>query len=157
MSYEVFCRGEHAYCVPMVATQSDGRRQPEIEADKLREEIKDRGFTFIEADTQIKLTCFATGEDGFEPTAEWSRITQALKERDELEERLPVNRDGNVVLWGDTQFVPVGDKPVAVEFTVEVLGVDSFGNWYSMMSGEKVYLAGCHSTAESCAAHEKGE
>ncbi len=128
------------------------------------------------------------------PTAEWSRIQQALKERDELaaelervkaerdsargqaaqwhelygkkkkklsdleidvdslKSRLPENRDGNVVLWGDTQFVPVGDKPEVVEFTVEVLGVDSFGNWYSMMSGEKVYLAGCHSTAESCRA-----
>ena len=189
MGYEVYCRGEHAYFVPTVKTQSDGRRQPEIEAEKLRKEIQSNGFTFIEADTQIKLTCFATGEDGLEPTAEWSRIQQALKERDELaaelervkaerddarqsadtqcqirymvdeelsslKSRLPVNADGDVVLWGDLQEYTYG-QVARVEIIEKcphpVNGIRD--RWRFEFDNEDYdYADNCHSTAESCRA-----
>ena len=132
----------------------------------------------------------------FQPTAEWSRIQQALKERDELaaelervkaenyqlkgnqrqyerqlsslKSRLPVNADGDVVLWGDEVWFMNPDMcPLDPEALVcEKVESIYHGKGYKEYNGDftitcDTYEAGnldFHSTAESCrAANEKGE
>lgn len=147
-------------------------------------------------DETINLRCFdiRTDEDAggnlipdVEPTAEWSRITQALKERDELaaelervkaenyqlkgnqrqyerqleslKSRLPVNADGDVPDIGDKQWYWY-DYPGSSpeELDIECIR-DNGGGWeFGFTNGAWHFSSYCHSTAESCrAAHEGKE
>lgn len=92
MSYEVLAGEDRAYCLGEDVT-------PDQHAEELNAEIVDfklhpekcngNKVTHYNIDLQIILRCFETGEnDTLEPTAEWSRIQQTLKERDELVEEL---------------------------------------------------------------------
>lgn len=121
-----------------------------------------------------------------QPTAEWSRITQALKERDELaaelervkaeleqtyhvlrnlntvyddlKSRLPVNRDGDVPDIGDDIWEWFKEHECPGKNTLKKLIKDKDGWAYIDMYGIRRRPKDFHSTAESCrAAHEKGE
>jgi len=92
-----------------------------------------------------------------QPTDEWSRIQQALKELEELKSRLPVNADGDVVLWGDTQYCHKHGEFQVTTISDESLhaGCDGF---YLNPFTKRVRIEESYSTAESCrAANEKGE
>lgn len=78
------------------------------------------------------------------------------EELSSLKSRLPVNADGDVVLWGDEQWTMeyqvFGFEFTSIRKTDKGFELREKGghNWWPVES--------CHSTAESCrAANEKGE
>lgn len=90
MSYEVLAGEDRAYCLgdDVTPDQHAEKLNAEIVEFKLHpEKCNGNKVTHYNIDLQIILRCFETGEnDTLEPTAEWSRIQQALNERDEFAE-----------------------------------------------------------------------
>jgi len=77
------------------------------------------------------------------------------EELSSLKSRLPVNADGDVVLWGDEVWATDSTgEPFSIR--VEEIEFDK-GEFWVNAGWRMIKLTDCHSTAESCAANEKGE
>lgn len=80
---------------------------------------------------------------------------RASEELHSIKSRLPVNRDGDVVLNGDTVWIWQLDKPVPIEVS-DIRKSD--GEWVTNEGFIAIVIKYTFSTAESCrAANEKGE
>lgn len=86
-----------------------------------------------------------------------AEFEKARAERDELKaelervkSRLPVNADGDVVLWGDTNFI--FENGIVMDIQADKI-IPYGGDWMiESDDGQTAYLEDCHSTAESCSA-----
>lgn len=73
------------------------------------------------------------------------------KELESLKSRLPVNADGDVVLWGDEQFyIDSTDDSVVNSFVVEEIVREEKRFGFLSMDDVIHLPEDCHSTAESC-------
>lgn len=95
-----------------------------------------------------KEDCYMVSEERLE------EFEKAVTDLESLKSRLPVNADGDVVLWGDEVWW-YGPTPVnPASFVVANISYDEENkSWRFNGGNDKVYLS-----AKSCrAAHEKGE
>ena len=86
-----------------------------------------------------------------------TELGKALAELSSLKSRLPVNADGDVVLWGDEQFyIDSTDDSAVNSFAVEEIVRE--GKTFGFLSMDDVLHmpSDCHSTAESCRAAAEG-
>ena len=92
-----------------------------------------------------KEDCYMVPEELFE------EMEKAVAELSSLKSRLPVNADGDVVLWGDTVYYSVNDEIKTL--VAKVITPNTEGTSWIISNGEEfLYITDCHSTAESCRA-----